>query len=176
MIEETLSYDDYIKIEAIARKANLHFHASSDDCVYTANRNIGKYTVHESVLCSVGIKYRTQEEMADKKIYKCMYVDDPEILSNAMAKYQADFDQLAKEYMLVKSTPFYLEATRKGVNKGTALKALTEKLGLTPENVMAIGDEANDLSMIEYAGIGVAMGNGTEIGRASCRERVSSPV
>lgn len=163
MIEETLSYDDYIKIEAIARKANLHFHASSDDCVYTANRNIGKYTVHESVLCSVGIKYRTQEEMADKKIYKCMYVDDPEILSNAMAKYQADFEQLAKEYMLVKSTPFYLEATRKGVNKGTALKALTEKLGLTPEDVMAIGDEANDLSMIEYAGTGVAMGNGTEL-------------
>lgn len=57
----------------------------------------------------------------------------------------------------------HLEATRKGVNKGTALKALTEKLGLTPEDVMAIGDEANDLSMIEYAGTGVAMGNGTEL-------------
>lgn len=163
LIEETLSYDDYIRIEALARKTNLHFHASSDDCVYTANRNIGKYTVHESVLCSIGIKYRTQEEMADKKIYKCMYVDDPDVLSVAMAKYQADFAQLAKEYMVVKSTPFYLEVNRKGVNKGTALKALTEKLGLTQDNVMAIGDEANDLSMIEYAETGVAMGNGTDL-------------
>lgn len=47
----------------------------------------------------------------------------------------------------------------RGVSKGSALRFLCQKLNLTSENLMAIGDEENDLSMIKYAGVGVAMGN-----------------
>ena len=110
-----------------------------------------------------GLSHERNHQTAVRSGCCPVYGDEPDVLSAAMAKYQADFDQLAKEYMVVKSTPFYLEVNRKGVNKGTALKALTEKLGLTQDNVMAIGDEANDLSMIEYAETGVAMGNGTDL-------------
>lgn len=52
-----------------------------------------------------------------------------------------------------------LEVNRRGVSKGGALKALAERLGCTLENVMAIGDSDNDLSMLRMAGLGVAMGN-----------------
>jgi hydroxymethylpyrimidine pyrophosphatase-like HAD family hydrolase len=49
------------------------------------------------------------------------------------------------------------------VNKGVAVRYLAEEmLGLQPMNVMTIGDNFNDLEMIEYAGIGVAMGNAPE--------------
>ena len=55
-----------------------------------------------------------------------------------------------------------LEIIPMGVNKGTALRALADKLSIPRGQVMAIGDFDNDLDMIEYAGLGVAMGNGSE--------------
>lgn len=66
--------------------------------------------------------------------------------------------------------PFYitqqettnLEFTKKSVNKGAGLRRLSEALGIKPESIMAIGDNNNDIPMLEYAGIGVAMGNGLE--------------
>ena len=59
------------------------------------------------------------------------------------------------------SVPIFLEATQSGVNKGSAIDHIATKLipGITPENVMAIGDNFNDVEMLAYAGIGVAMGN-----------------
>ncbi|MFX3772356.1 HAD-IIB family hydrolase, partial [Streptococcus suis] len=47
----------------------------------------------------------------------------------------------------------------KGVSKATALKSLTKKLGLTADQVMAIGDANNDSEMLEYAGLAIAMDN-----------------
>ena len=56
-----------------------------------------------------------------------------------------------------------LEFTKRGVTKGTALLRLAKLLEIDPEAPMAIGDSENDLSMIEAAGIGVAMGNAQEV-------------
>ena len=53
-----------------------------------------------------------------------------------------------------------LEWCPKNVHKATGLAALAAILGLKADQVMACGDEANDLSMIQWAGLGVAMGNG----------------
>jgi len=55
-----------------------------------------------------------------------------------------------------------IEIMPKGVNKGTAVMELANELGLKREEVMTIGDNGNDLSMIEAAGIGVCMGNGVD--------------
>ena len=49
------------------------------------------------------------------------------------------------------------------ISKGASLDSLCKKLGLTNENVMALGDGLNDLSMIEFAGLGVAVENGNSI-------------
>ena len=53
------------------------------------------------------------------------------------------------------------------VNKGQALAFLAGMLGVDQQEVMAIGDSMNDLDMIEYAGIGVAMGNANAKVRAA---------
>lgn len=64
---------------------------------------------------------------------------------------------------LTKSVDIFLEATNPQVNKGTAVKYLAEELlGLEAAQVMTIGDNLNDLEMLEYAGIGVAMGDAPE--------------
>lgn len=52
-----------------------------------------------------------------------------------------------------------VEINAPGANKGAALLALAEHLGLARAQTMAFGDQLNDLSMIEAAGVGVAMGN-----------------
>ena len=61
-----------------------------------------------------------------------------------------------------KTEPFYFEATAAGVDKGTGLKRLCDYLKVKPENVMALGDQANDMPMLKYAGLGVAMGNAVD--------------
>lgn len=55
-----------------------------------------------------------------------------------------------------------LEFTRKGVNKGNGLRILCDLLGCSLEETMACGDSQNDLSMIQAAGVGVAMGNAAD--------------
>ncbi len=57
------------------------------------------------------------------------------------------------------SRPTYLEMTHPEATKGVALAFLAGRLGIGRDAVMAVGDSANDLEMIEYAGWGVAMGN-----------------
>ena len=54
------------------------------------------------------------------------------------------------------------EISKAGVTKSTGLKALTEYLGVTMEQTMAVGDSENDYSMINAAGLGVAMGNASD--------------
>ncbi len=52
-----------------------------------------------------------------------------------------------------------LEIMAEGFDKGTGIRELAERHGIRREEIMAVGDEMNDLAMIRYAGIGVAMGN-----------------
>lgn len=54
---------------------------------------------------------------------------------------------------------YYTEIAKKNTNKWTAIEYLIKKLNIKPEEVMAIGDNANDREMVEKAGLGVAMGN-----------------
>jgi Cof subfamily protein (haloacid dehalogenase superfamily) len=58
-----------------------------------------------------------------------------------------------------RSKPHFLELIHPEVNKGVALTALAKRLGINREDVMAIGDNLNDIDMIRYAGLGVAIGN-----------------
>mgnify|MGYP002661721599 CR=1 FL=1 len=157
IITETMTYEDYLDIEFLSRKLDVHMHAITKKGIYTANRNIGKYTVHESSLVNMPIFYRTPEEMGDKEIIKMMFIDEPEILDAAIEKIPQEFFD---KYTIVKSTPFYLEILNKNASKGLAVQHLAEKLGISHEETMAIGDEENDRSMLEAVGNPVVMANG----------------
>lgn len=157
LVKETLTYDDYLDLELLARKLGVHMHAITKDGIYTANRDIGKYTIHEATLVNMPVFYRTPEEMADKEIVKIMFIDEPAILDPAIAKIPASYHD---RFGLVKSTPFYLEVVKKTVSKGNAIKHLTEKLGIDMGQTMAIGDEENDRAMLEVVAVPVVMANG----------------
>lgn len=96
-------------------------------------------------------------DQGDKEIVKCMFIDEPEILDAAIEKIPAEFYE---HYSINKSAPFYLELLKKNVDKGSAITHLAEKLGLTKDETMAIGDEENDRAMLEVVGNPVVMENG----------------
>ena len=60
---------------------------------------------------------------------------------------------------IYRSEPFFLEIMPANVNKAQALEKLLKYLKYNRKMLIACGDGLNDISMIEYAGIGVAMGN-----------------
>lgn len=66
----------------------------------------------------------------------------------------------------VQSEPTYLEILPEGISKGTALRAMMDALGIPAAEVVAVGDNWNDVEMLEAAGLGVAMGHAPEGVRA----------
>lgn len=78
------------------------------------------------------------------------------------------------ELQITQSAPGNIEIMPKDANKGTALAFLAQSLGLRREQVMAMGDAENDLSMLEYAYHSVAMANGTEKIKSVCRYQTMS--
>ncbi|MDJ0733909.1 MAG: Cof-type HAD-IIB family hydrolase [Nostocaceae cyanobacterium] len=84
--------------------------------------------------------------------------EDTDVIDNLLGNLRQQYtpDQL---YMTT-SVPTFFEAAHPAVNKGAAVRYLAEELlGIESTNVMTIGDNFNDLEMLQYAGIGVAMGN-----------------
>jgi Cof subfamily protein (haloacid dehalogenase superfamily) len=68
-------------------------------------------------------------------------------------------------YELTSSLPFNYEIGGLGVNKAAAIDFLCRMLHISPQETMCIGDQVNDVGMIAYAGIGVAMGDGVAAAR-----------
>ncbi|WP_373893412.1 Cof-type HAD-IIB family hydrolase [Virgibacillus sp. CBA3643] len=63
---------------------------------------------------------------------------------------------------LTNSLPTNVEANPAGVNKAAALHFVCREIGITMDQIMAVGDSLNDIKMIQEAGVGVAMGNAQE--------------
>lgn len=108
--------------------------------------------------------------------YKLMEVEDLEeyvnvpqnkILTAGDSDYlQAHYKEMAEpfkdELNMMFTSNFYYEFTAKGVDKGSALTVAMSKLGIKPEECIAFGDAENDISMLKFAGISVAMANGQD--------------
>lgn len=71
-------------------------------------------------------------------------------------------EELQNDFTVVRSEPYFLEILPKNVDKGTSLDRLGKLLNIKKEEIIACGDSYNDLTMIEYAGLGVAMENARE--------------
>lgn len=94
---------------------------------------------------------------------KCLLVDDPEKLVKVEALMKEKFPNLS----IYRSEPYFLEIMPQGIDKAFSLGILLEQQGLTAQNLLSCGDGFNDLSMIQYAGMGVAMQNAQEVVKAA---------
>ncbi len=92
---------------------------------------------------------------APQDLPKCLMAGNPERMAQIVIELQKMFPTLE----ICRSAPFFVEIVPRGIDKAASLDVLCQRLGLTSANVAAFGDGHNDISMIKYAGVGVAMAN-----------------
>ena len=94
-----------------------------------------------------------------QEVVKVIVLQEPEKLKELEKKWKPLIQN--KLYMTI-SKPFFLEFMNLEVDKGKSILRLGKMLGIDAEEIIAIGDSYNDITMIQAAGLGVAMGNAVE--------------
>ena len=92
-------------------------------------------------------------------IYKICFIDKPEVI---IEKRKQIPEELLEKYEMTSSIPEYLEIVKKGIKKSEAIKFVMQKYDIKQEEVMTIGDGENDVEMLHFAGLGIAMGNAND--------------
>jgi len=134
----------------------LHCHAYSDDELFMENLTPeGRY--YEEL---AGIKAVLVDDLAATvrrhDAMKIMaIIRDQDLLLDLYKVLTTQYNELH----ITRSKPIFLETMALKANKGLALQVVAEHFGVIREEVLAIGDSYNDLAMIRWAGIGVAMAN-----------------
>ena len=105
------------------------------------------------------IQERNLDFLKGQEIMKCLYMNTNHQYLEEIAR---DLSDITGDMDVSYSSNRYLEFNQKGVNKGSGLRKLAELLGVDMKDTIAIGDNYNDLSMIQAAGLGVGVGNTVE--------------
>lgn len=132
------------------------------DSAVLAGRRIDEYTELESRICSIPIVDCGDDLISHIKepVTKCLFTGEPEDIA-CIEPLIADKYQF--EANVFRSEPFYLEIMPKNVDKAYCLSKLLKILGIKREEMVCCGDSYNDLTMIQYAGMGVAMANAKDV-------------
>lgn len=160
---------DHARADALYRRGTalgLCVHVYTLDTVWVAN-----YVDAERVHIEGRMNIRetsapTLDFLAKDTVVKVLY------MSLDMAELRRVAADLAAEGLsdgldVAYSSNRYLEFNAPGVNKGAGLMELAARLGIAREEVMAIGDNSNDVPMLRAAGLGVAVANASEEARAA---------
>lgn len=160
MYENVLDPAVYPYLYECAKSNGFQILSYKDEYIISENAD-DQYVQHEAFLNRMPSK--TVENFLDVinfPVAKCLIVGDPEPLAQLEPVMKKE---LESKMNVFRSEPFFLELVPKGIDKARCLAVLLEELGMTPDEMMACGDGFNDLSMIEYAGLGVAMANAQEV-------------
>ena len=149
------SIDDVARLYEETEKLGLPLDAISEGTVYQIQSDQESlYAKFNPALTFVPVAF---EELSSQITYKkCVTAFAQEPLDAAIQQISPELFDL---YEIFKSRELLLEWSPKNVHKATGLAKLIKHLGIDQSQVMVCGDEANDLSMIEWAGLGVAMQN-----------------
>ncbi len=140
------------------RKRKVHRQAYVNDELMSEedNEEVRAYARHS------GVDYEVVSDLAEMVSKhgstKILSISDPETLNEIRDELRGVF----KNLKIFKSFPNYLDFVPKNVSKAQALRMLSEKLGFNLKDVIAFGDNDNDVEMIKEVGFGVAVENATE--------------
>lgn len=129
-----------------------------------ADRADDPYILMDAKACDIPI-YVPEDFHKDVhfEVNKCILTGEPELLRKLEPEAAEKYEGVLSVY---RSEEFYLEMMPLGVDKAYGISKLLGRLGFSRNQMVCCGDGFNDLSMIEYAGLGVAMGNAHEDIRA----------
>ena len=99
-------------------------------------------------------------KVVDFDMIKCLMTAEPEVAE----QYEKELAALVSPDLNVfRSEPYFIEITVKGVDKAESIARLLEHIDMKREQCICCGDGFNDKTMVEYAGVGVAMGNAQQV-------------
>lgn len=163
--KQNICMDTNIELIKLSKKHKLRFMLHTHDTLYCSGKRL-------TLMWKMLLKLTRNENIKIKYLSSSMKIHDMicknekdiikfEIISLNDKKLKLFRKELKdiKEIEVASSSKKNVEVTTKGVSKGNALKFLCEYFNIKKEEVMAIGDSENDISMLQYAGFGVAMGN-----------------
>jgi hypothetical protein len=147
---------DYFETDALRSLLSVHFYINDQLYVREVTPETELYAKRADIQpIAVGDLRKVLTSETTKVL---ALSDDTAIIEQLLGSLRKQYTPA--ELYLTKSVATFFEATNPAANKGTAVRYLAEDmLGLKAQNVMAIGDNFNDVEMLEYAGLGVAMGN-----------------
>lgn len=151
---------DYEQVKEIIEIGNLlstRMFLYSKDAIYS-NVDDEKYRkknpdVNFNVVSLVGLDY------SNIPIYKIAYVNSPEETVKLRNKLPAF---MFKKYEVSSSVPQFIEFVNRGITKAGALALIQGRMGIESSEVLAFGDQDNDIPMLKYAGGSVVMGNASD--------------
>lgn len=152
---------DYRHLTAFAQEHQVPFNIVDQNSeIITADRDIYWLIAVQAWENKAGILVREPDEFPnDFQIAKGVFVDTEANLDAIEAEVRAEFSD---HLYVVRAGREFLELMNPNAGKGRALQDLSAALQIQPEEVMAVGDEGNDIAMFNFAGTAVAMGNGTD--------------
>ncbi|WP_163191920.1 sugar-phosphatase [Clostridium thermarum] len=156
LFEKFITGADLHQVYELSLQHGVHIHAFTEKG-QLITPVLNKYTGVESEINDIDIHVKDFKEIKpEDKIIKVMLVDEPEKLDLVYSKLPKE---LFTKFSIMRSAPIFLEFLNPEANKGLGLSVLSKVLGINKDEVIAVGDAGNDIAMIKYAGLGVAMGN-----------------
>lgn len=153
-----LAQSDFERIHRFSEQHHVHFNVLDDQSkIYTTNHQLNWYTITQADENKAGLTILDPQDFPfTPTLIKGVWTGEVAELNHIEELARKEFNE---GYYVVRSMPVFLEVSNQKANKGDALKDLATYLNLSLENVMAIGDEMNDYTMLQTAGTAVAMGN-----------------
>ena len=158
LVKKEMSREDIEQVYAAFEPLGLPMDVLSDGIVYgvPSKGNHSLYRQANPALTFVDVN--SIDDIPKNIVYnKIVTVCEEAFLDAQIPKLPK---QLSEDFEVFKSREIILEVMPKGVHKAEGLKLLSDYLGIDQSQVMAMGDEENDLTMLKWAGLGVAMANG----------------
>lgn len=159
MYQRVFSNEYVTQLYDYAKEHDMGLITYEQDTVITGTRK-DEYMEFEARLNKMELKEVDDfSSYVDFDVNKCLFTADvkqAEKLEKELAK------RYTGQLSVYRSEPFFIEVMPLGVDKAASLEQLFKRLGIEKEETVACGDGFNDISMIKYAGVGVAMANAQE--------------
>lgn len=156
MYENVLNPEVYPYLYQSAKENGFEILSYKDEYIVSENSD-HPYIQHEAFLNKMeSVTVDSFLQAIDFPVPKCLVVGEPKPLAQLEIAMR---QELEGKMNVFRSEPFFLELVPNGIDKACSLSVLLSALQLKPEEMIAIGDGFNDVSMIKFAGLGVAMAN-----------------
>ena len=129
------------------------------DYYYCFDQDPTEWMEFDVKLVSGKLKRIPTKESLNTDFYKILLMGDEEQLNEFETFIPQEW---RNEFYVVRSQKYLIEVLTKGVNKAFGLEKLAKELNIQSSEIAAIGDAANDIEMLKYAGLAIAMGNASE--------------